>query len=63
MFSESAVKDYPMLEKLKEKMHIIFVVVMIIYLSALAIKTGLVYWDEFHKQAPPAQTADQKTGD
>ena len=52
-----------MLEKLKEKMHIIFVVVMIIYLSALAIKTGLVYWDEFHKQAPPAQTADQKTGD
>ena len=52
-----------MLEKLKEKMHIIFVVVMIVYLSALAIKTGLVYWDEFHKQAPPAQTTDQKTGD
>ena len=47
-------------EKIKEKMHIIFVVVMIVYLSALTIKTGHVYWEEFHKQGPPEQTAVQK---
>jgi hypothetical protein len=38
-----------MLEKLKDKAHIIFIVVMAIYLSALAIKTSMVYWEEFYK--------------
>ena len=47
-------------EKIKEKMHIIFVVVMIVYLSALTIKTGHVYWEGFHKQGTPEQTAVQK---
>jgi hypothetical protein len=43
-------------EKIKEKMHIIFIVVMIVYLSALTVKTGQVYWEEFHKQGTPEQT-------
>ncbi len=51
-----------MLEKLKEKMHIIFVVVMVVYLSALAIKTGMVYWEEFHKPETTTQAADEETG-
>ena len=33
-------------ENIKEKMHVIFIVVMIIYLSALAIMTGYTYWKE-----------------
>jgi len=50
-------------EKIKEKIHIIFLVVMIVYLTALAIKTGQVYWEEFGKQDTAVQTVDQKSGD
>lgn len=51
-----------MLEKIKEKIHIIFVIVMIIYLSALAIMTGYTFWDEQQRQKTSAQTADQQAG-
>ncbi len=50
-------EEASVLEKIKEKIHIIFVVVMIVYLSALAVKTGQVYWNECHKKET-AQTAD-----
>jgi uncharacterized protein YxeA len=57
-----------MLERLKEKMHIIFIVVMIIYLSALAIKTGQTYlkerpyWEEQEKQQMSSQTTQRQVG-
>ncbi len=46
-------------EKIKEKIPVIFVAVMVIYLSALAAKTGMVYWEEFHKQDTSTQTTVQ----
>ena len=49
-------------EKIKEKIPIIFVVVMVIYLSALAAKTGMVYWEEYHKQDKSAQKTVQHPG-
>ncbi len=52
-----------MLEKIKEKMHIIFLVVMIIYLAALAIKTGHTFWEERQKQKTSEQTTEPKAGD
>ena len=57
-----------MFEKIKEKMHIIFIVVMIIYLSALAIKTGQTYlkerpyWEKQKKQEMSTQTTNRKVG-
>jgi hypothetical protein len=45
-------------EKIKDKSHIIFIVVMAIYLSALATKTAMVYWEEFYKQDTSTQTSD-----
>ena len=45
-------------EKIKSKAHIIFIVVMAIYLSALAIKTSMVYWEEFYAQDTITQTSD-----
>jgi hypothetical protein len=51
-----------MLEKLKkrikDKVHIIFIVVMAIYLSALAVKTCMVYWEEFYTQDTHTQSTD-----
>ncbi len=47
-------------KRIKEKIPIIFVVAMVIYLSALATKTGMVYWEESHKQDTSAQTTVQK---
>ncbi len=47
-------------KKISEKIHIIFVVVMIIYLSSLSIKTVQVYYEEFYKKDTSAQTAEQK---
>jgi flagellar basal body-associated protein FliL len=35
-----------MFDKIKEKIHIIFIVIMIIYLTALAVMTGYTYWKE-----------------
>ncbi len=46
-------------EKIKEKTPVIFVVVMVIYLSALATKTGMVYLEDFHKQDISVQTTVQ----
>ncbi len=51
-----------MFEKIKEKTHIIFVIVMVIYLSALAIMTGYTFWEEQQKQKTSVQTTDQKAG-
>jgi hypothetical protein len=55
------------IEKIKEKMHIIFIVVMIIYLSALAIMTGHTYWkerpwEEQNKQDMSSQTTNKRFG-
>ena len=53
-------------EQIKEKIYIIFVVVMIIYLSALAIMTGHTYWKERpylekqEKQTSSAQTTNKQ---
>jgi uncharacterized protein YxeA len=57
-----------MLERIKEKMHIIFIVVMIIYLSALAIKAGQTYWKERpywaeqERQKMSSQTTQRQVG-
>ncbi len=44
-------------EKLKEKQHIIVITVLTIYLIALAIKTGQVFYTEYwQKRTPAVQT-------
>ena len=50
-------------ERIKEKIHIIFVVVMIIYLSALAIMTGHTYWKErpYWEKQEKQKISDQTT--
>lgn len=63
MFALLNYKDGAMFEKIKEKMHIIFIVVMIIYLAALAIKTGHTFWEEHQKQKTSEQTTGPKAGD
>ena len=45
-------------EQIKSKAHIIFIVVIAIYLSALAIKTSMVYWEEFYAQDTITQISD-----
>ncbi len=51
-----------MFEKIKEKIHIVFIVVMVVYLSALAIMTGHTCWKEYHKQKTSVQTTEQNVG-
>jgi hypothetical protein len=61
-------KEEPMIEKIKEKIHIIFIVVMIIYLSALATMTVYTYlderpyWEKQEKQKISEQAKNRKGG-
>jgi flagellar basal body-associated protein FliL len=52
-----------MFDKIKEKVHIIFIVIMIIYLTALGVMTAYTYlkerpyWEKQEKQKMSAQAA------
>jgi len=47
-------------EKLKEKQHIIVVTIITIYLIALSIKTGHLFYTEYWLKRTPAQQTEQK---
>ena len=52
-------------QKIKEKSHIIVITVITIYLIALAIKTGSVFYNEYWVKRNQAETSEQtpdKTG-
>jgi flagellar basal body-associated protein FliL len=55
-------------EKIREKIHIIFIVVMVVYLSALATMTVYTYldertyWEKQEKQKMSEQTKNRKGG-
>ncbi len=46
-------------EKLKEKMHIIVMTIIVIYLVALAIKTGHLVYTEYYKDKETVETSQK----
>ena len=48
-----------MIEKIKEKMHIIVMTIIIIYLVALGIKTGHLVYTEYFKKKENTETAQR----
>ncbi len=48
-----------MIEKIKEKKHIIVMTIIVIYLIALGIKTGHLVYTEYHKDKAVVETSKE----
>ncbi|RJP78866.1 MAG: hypothetical protein C4522_11595 [Desulfobacteraceae bacterium] len=57
---QQEIKDPVMIEKIKEKFHIIVVVIITVYLIALATKTAHVIYTEHIKESPETVTEEVK---